>query len=417
MQKLLHILKAKDFFAYALLAVGFVGRLFYIFIFTTPEKYLWSDPGGYDLRALQMAKDQYVMFSTYFPPFFHMVLSLLYRPLAWLNLVDWRIKIDIVIFALFYIFSFWCIYQIVKKLFSRNIALIVLIALIAWYPFIYLNYLVMSENLFFLLFFFGLYLIVTKPLKPFMGLFIGLLWGSAFLTRPIFAFALPLFFIWCLCYKTNWKFLAIFTITVCLIVGSMMLFNFFYTHGEEKSISSNSGVGFAMLMCDAKSLQLDKDGYYFWFGPPSNIDYPDSKKLFTNVPFTNQPYYFQMGLNCLSKNPRPFYENFASMAKLFDSKLFPSLDNVAHFELFRQIFKTLVECLTFFSILTVIAIIFDWLPVRKETEKFLILFILVILSLLPVVFLFNFGEERYIIPYTPLLIILSIPLLWKQFLS
>ena len=122
----------EDIWCYALLLLGFFLRLFYIFGFTKPESYLWSDPGYYDLRALQVAKGEFTMFSTYWPPFFHLFLSLIYRPLIWLGIENWRIKIDVVIFALLYIIGFWCIYQIAKKLFNRKIALIILAILIFW---------------------------------------------------------------------------------------------------------------------------------------------------------------------------------------------------------------------------------------------------------------------------------------------
>ncbi|MEK6817585.1 MAG: hypothetical protein AABX80_02180, partial [Nanoarchaeota archaeon] len=69
----------ENIYLYGLLIFGFLLRLIYIFGFTKPESYLWSDAGYYDLRALQMAKGVYVMFSTYWPPFFHMFLSLIYR--------------------------------------------------------------------------------------------------------------------------------------------------------------------------------------------------------------------------------------------------------------------------------------------------------------------------------------------------
>lgn len=403
-----------------LLAFGFVARVFYIFRYTTPEMYLWSDPGAYDLRAMQMARDQYVLFSTYWPPFFHIVLSFLYRFLVWLGLENWRIKVDVIIFALLYILAFWCIYQIVKKLFSEKIALIVLALLILWHPLIYMNFLIMSENLFFPLFFFGLYLLVTKPLKLWMGIIIGALWGMAFLSRPIFAFAFPLFLLWGWRYKINWKFLTAFTLTVSLITVSMMLFNSYYTKGEEKSISSNGGVGFAMLWCDAKSMEFNKDGWRFGFGPPANIDYPESKRFFTNIPFTNQKYYYQMGLECLKNQPGRLTIGFSSVMKLFHSHLFPTIGNVANWGLFRTIFKTLNALLFLLGVLTVTGTALNWIIIAPEAKKFIYLFSLIILSLLMIVFLQNIGEERYLIPYAPLLIILSIPLfqtIWKRFHS
>jgi hypothetical protein len=49
-----------------------------------------------------------------------------------------------------------------------------------------------------------------------------------------------------------------------------------------------------------------------------------------------------------------------------------------------------------------------------ENKKYFYLFGLIILSLLATVYLQNTGEERYIIPYVPLLIILCTPLLQNR---
>lgn len=408
MNKLYSHLK-ENIYLYCILIFGFLLRLFYIFVFTVPENYLGSDPGAYDSWALMFAKNQHIVFSTYWPPLFYIFLSFIYRPLIWLGIESWRIKIDVIIFAIFYMIGFWCIYQIAKKLFTKKIALIVLITLIFWYPFIFLNYLIMSENLFFPLVFLGLYLLIVKPLKPATGLWLGLLWGVALLGRPIFSLALPLFFIWVLYYRLNWKILLNFFITVLLIVATMMVFNFYYTKGVEKSISSNGGVGFAMLWCDAKSIEFRNSGYSFGFGPPANVDYPENKRIFTDVPFSNQKYYYQMGLNCLKNHPERLITSISSVFKLFQSHLFPTVGGIANWENFRLVFKIITALLFILCLSTIIGISENWILVDKSIKKYLNLFALFILSLLIAVYLQNVGEERYIIPYTPLLMILSLP--------
>lgn len=414
-KKLFSILD-RDIWLYILLVFGLLLRLAYIFLFTKPESYLWSDPGAYDSWALMFAKNQHIVFSTYWPPLFYIFLSFIYRPLVWLGLESWRIKIDIVIFALFYIAGFWCIYQIVKKLFSEKIALIVLAVLIFWYPLIFLNYVIMSENLFFPLVFLGLYFLIVKPLKPSTGLWLGLFWGTALLTRPVFALFLPLFVLWSLYYKIDRWLLVNFIIISALIIGGMMLFNSYYTKndvggGTEKSISSNGGVGFAMLWCDAKSIEFSNKGYSFGFGPPANIDYPNNKRIFTTVPFSDQKYYYKMGLSCLKQHPERLATNISSISKLFQSHLFPTVGGVAGWESFRLIFKILTGLLFICSLATITGLATGWLKADKNIKKYFFLFALIILSLLATVYMQNVGEERYFIPYAPLLIILSVPII------
>jgi 4-amino-4-deoxy-L-arabinose transferase-like glycosyltransferase len=402
----------EDLLAYFILIAGFFLRLFYIFNFTRPENYLFSDPGGYDWRALMMAKDEFFLFSTYWPPFFHIFLSLIYRPILWLGLENWRIKIDVVMFAIFYIIAFWCIYKITEKLFSKKMAIGILIALIFWYPFIFFNYFVMSENLLFLLLFLGLYILIVKPIKISNGIWLGFFWGLAFLTRPVFALAIPFFVLWGLYYKIDRKFLIAFSIIVGLIMISMMAFNFWYTNGEVKSFSSNGGVGFAMLWCDTKSLEFTADGYTFGFGPPGYVDYPDSKRVFTNVPFDNQGYYYKMGLDCLVGDPLKIITNFSSIGRLFNSHLFPTMTTEIYgWEFLRFIFRSMVGFLFLASLITMLSLRWKWFYVKDSNKKYFWLFALIILSLFITVYLQNPAEERYMIPYTPLLMILSLPFL------
>jgi len=405
----------EDILAYHLLFLGFLLRLFYIFSFTIPKNYLWSDAGTYDEHAMRMANGIHIALSTYWPPFFHIFLSWIYRPLIWLGLEQQRITIDIVLFSLFYIIGFWCIYQIAKKIFlSKKIADILLLALVLWYPFIYMNALIMSENLFFPLFFLGLYFLIIKPQTKFNGIIMGLLWGVAVITRPIFILAIPFFLIWGYKNKINFKFLFNFTVATGLIIASMMIFNFFYTGGREKSVSSSGGFNFAMTWCDTKSVKYtNADGYWYWFASAANIDYPDEKAISTTVPFENQGYYYQIGMDCIKKNPVIIIDNLFSIKKLFHSHLFPTTSDMTGWEFFRFIFKVIVIGLFALSIYSFIGIKKGWIKIKNEIEKYLWLFALIILALFITIYLQNVGEERYIIPYSPLLMILAIPAINK----
>jgi len=420
MKKIIFKLK-EDFWAYTILSFGFILRLFYIFNFTKPKNYLWSDAGTYDLHALQMAKDIHIALSTYWPPFFHIFLSWLYRPLIWLGLENQRIIIDVFLFAIFYIVAFWCIYQIVKKLFSKTIGLIILTILILWYPFIFLNALVMSENLFLPLVFLGLYFLIIKPSTLINGFWMGFFWGLAVILRPIFALSLPFFFFWAIYYKINWKFLFSVTITASVIIFSMMTFNFFYTNGLEKSVSSSGGFNFAMTWCDARSVKyLTEDGYYYWFVSAANVNYPEETGIVTNVRFEDQGYYYDIGWNCINKKPWQIVKNISSIKKLFVSQLFPTTTDMLYWETFRLIFKILTIISFIGSISTIVGLLTNKITFNKDDKKYLYLFALIIISLFTIIYLQNVGEERYIIPYSPILIILSIPFInylidrWKQ---
>ena len=192
----------------------------------------------------------------------------------------------------------------------------------------------------------------------------------------------------------------------------MMLFNNYYTKGVEKSISSNGGVAFAMLWCDAKSIQFNKNGYYFGFGPPANIDYPESKRISTTVPFENQKFYYQMGINCIKEKPERLISNFSSVVKLFNSHLFPTIGNVKYWETFRSIFRLLTNILFFIGLASFFGILGRWIKFEKTNKKYFYFIALIVLSVPLTVYLLSPGEERYFMPYAPLLIILSVPIIF-----
>ncbi len=413
--------KKEDFWAWFLLIYGFAIRILYIFCFTSPNDYLWSDAGTYDVHAMRMASGTHIELSTYWPPFFHIFLSLIYRILMWLGLESQRVSFDVVIFGVFYAIGFWCIYQISKKLFSPKIALIILAVVAFWWPFVFLNALVMSENLFFPTFLLGFYFLIKSPEKPSTGIWVGLFWGIAAITRPIILAFIPCFLLWCLWQKINWKLIANFILFAGLVIANMCFFNFYYTGGREDFISSSGGFNFAMTWCDVKSVKyFTSDGYWYWFASAANIDYPDERAISTNVPFENQKYYYQIGLDCIKEKPFQIFKNSYSIVKLFHSHLFPTTSDMPFWGALRIIFKILTIIAFIASAVTIIGISTKKIRIESHNKKFFYLFGLAILSLFATIYLQNVGEERYMIPYAPLLILMSVPslsLLYKKWRS
>ena len=411
--------KKEDFWAWSLLIYGFLARILYIFCFTSPNDYLWSDAGTYDAHAMRMASGTHIELSTYWPPFFHIFLSLIYRILIWLGLEAQRVSVDIVVFGLFYAIGFWCIYQISKKLFSPKIALIILAVVTFWWPFVFLNALVMSENLFFPTFLLGFYFLIKNPEKLSTGMWVGLFWGIAAITRPIILAFIPCFLLWCLWQKINWKFIAGFILAAGLVIANMCIFNFYYTGGRENFVSSSGGFNFAMTWCDVKSVKyFTSDGYWYWFASAANVDYPDERAISTSTPFENQEYYYQIGLDCIKERPFQIVKNSYSIVKLFHSHLFPTTADMPFWEPLRIIFKILTAALFVASAATIIGIATKKIHAERHNRKFFYLFALAIFSLFATIYLQNVGEERYMIPYVPLLILMSIPslsLLYKKF--
>jgi hypothetical protein len=132
-----------------------------------------------------------------------------------------------------------------------------------------------------------------------------------------------------------------------------------------------------------------------------------------------------MGWECLKENPLALLVGASSVRNVFESHLFPTIANVWGWEALHVTFKILANLLFVLSLISVFGIALDLIKVDAENKKYFYFMGLVLLSLFVTIFIQNPGEERYLIPYEPLLIILSIPAvlgfykilknLWKQF--
>jgi len=396
-------------FVLFMMLLGFIIRILYIFIFTTPQDYLLSDMGGYDERACQMVEGQEILCPTYWPPFFHIFLSWVYRPLKLLGMLQYRTGIFIVLMALLSVMTNWALYRISLKLFSKRVAQIVLGIVTFWYPLIYLNVFVLSENIFIPLLYIGLYILVCGKQSVKNAVALGVLWSAAFLARPIFMSFIPLFLLWAFYHRFGWKYILSFLSTVLVIVFMMVSFNISTTEGREKTLSSGGGVNFALTWCEAKSIEYHLDGYGYSFIPPATVNYPENKRIVTNVPFYDQRYYYQMGLNSIKRDPKVLFRNLKSIFRLFHSHMFPHWGNIfLGFQLI-QLFKVLNVLFLVLSIATILRVRRGKLPMERACIKYVSLFVLLFFSLLIAVYLQNPGEERYLIPYVPLFIILGAP--------
>jgi hypothetical protein len=122
-----------------------------------------------------------------------------------------------------------------------------------------------------------------------------------------------------------------------------------------------------------------------------------------------------MGLDCLKQHPERIIYGFSSVRKIFFSHLFPTIGGVIGWEFFRFVFKIISAFLFIISILSVVLIFYKKIKIEGQFKKYFYLMALIVLCLPVMVYFQNIGEERYIIPYAPLLIILSIPMFLSAF--
>jgi hypothetical protein len=157
-----------------------------------------------------------------------------------------------------------------------------------------------------------------------------------------------------------------------------------------------------MSWCDLKCIEYSRDGYRVKYCATASRD-TDKKELTTDIPFYEQNYYYKLGIDCISKNPARIITKLLSIVDLFHSKMFPVRHDIKYSEELITIYKILN------ILLAIIAGATSLLLLRKGAYKYITILLLLPLSLAVTVYLQIEGEERYLIPYSPIFFILALP--------
>lgn len=168
------------------------------------------------------------------------------------------------------------------------------------------------------------------------------------------------------------------------------------------SIGENGGVNFAIAQCELKKISYSTaDGDAFWFSPP--VFWGSRKpEVKTNIPFSNQNYYYRMGWECLKKGSGNFERNLSHVKNVFASFFYPDFENSFWHKNLFMFWKTIGAGLS------ITLLIFPFVKMNQPQSRTRSLLILLFLSLLAAVFWENPGEERYLVPYFFILLISGI---------
>ncbi|MFH1056070.1 MAG: glycosyltransferase family 39 protein [Candidatus Altiarchaeota archaeon] len=388
----------------ALILLSLAVRVAYIYPFTQPANYVVSDMVFYDGHADDLLNNRKSWAPTFWPPSYYIFLSWVYYVLKALGLYGQKYMLLPFVHALMSCLSPFFIYRITEKIASRKAAITACLIYAVFYPLIYLNVFILSENLFLPLLAASLYIIVCKldAGKKTWFVISGLTLSLAAVTRPPLILFTPLFLAWHYHYnKGGLKGLALFLAAFMAVLSLHSLYSYEVTGGKSLSISTNGGPNFVLTWCDLREIGYRTNTEFAHFISPGNIDYPESRKVITNVQFTNQTYYYLMGLDCIKKNPSRIVSNIKQIFKVFHSYLFPRFSSVTGYETLFLIFKLFT-----YGMLIPLSLI-SFMYVAKENRKHVILLLLLVASLLIVVYVQAVGEERYLIPYEVAFIILG----------
>lgn len=346
---------------------------------------------------------------------YHLVLSLIYLPLKYLNLLEYRLAVTAFTNLIFCSLTAVIIYKITLKLFPKDKYLSYIICgfFTLYYPLYYFSLLSIPESLFTLILTSIFYILISKKFNLKSSLLIGLLLATGFIIKPITLSLILLLMPWIavkiLKEKSQFKHLFITIVTFSLLYILSAGLNYNFDKNKAFIVSGNGGVNFTMAWCKAKRISYNlANGESRWFAPPVFQERSELQELTYNVPFRDQIFYYNEGLKCLKENPERLIANIFYVLHIFHSKLYPDL-------IYNPIHKSLINLWKLITIPLLIGFfIFPLFNESKRKEWFL--GFIFFFSLIGAVYTSNPGEERYLIPYYFILLVFGV-WIYKRLIS
>lgn len=365
-----------------------------VFYLLEPNSYLKWLPFQNDRRGLDVAAGRVVSHPNVWSSYY-LFLGGLYSILKPAGLISYRVQIVAVLNILLAGLGVCIFYRILNIFVNKKNAFISALIFLAYYPSIYLNSLIMSENLFSVSLMTGMLLLTSKSTLRKLAA-AGILLGISIVIRPILLAFLPFLGWWLVVHK---KKITLAPIAAVMLLVSIVNARMGKTPWKLSSAGENGGVNFAIAQCELKKISYSTvGGDSFWFSPPVFWG-TNRSEIKTLVPFSNQGYYYRMGWECLKKNPANLGRNLMHIKNVFGSIFYPDFENSLWHKSMMVFWKAVGVGLL------ITLLIFPFIKMNQSQSRTRSLLILLFLSLTAAVFWENPGEERYLVPYFFILLI------------
>lgn len=384
---------------------AFFFRLAYGLAFFNPDFFESKLSFQFDRRALTILEGARRNYIDAWASF-HVPVAGFYKMLQAAGLFEFRLPAIVVFNCLLAAVTAVLIHVMILRLApgKHRLALFGGFAYIFYYPSVYFTLLLLSENLYTPLFMGLIFAALSDPRpRARTGLLCGLMAGVALISRPILAGFLPLWGAWLLFRHRSslralfFRFLPPLFAALIAILALTAWINSRHDHGNRFSIAGNGGVNFTMAWCQpVKISYLTGAGESFWFRSPSTFG-TRGKTINTDIPFYKQGTYYRMGMECIRDNPFLLIKNLRHIANIFHSEFYPSFYiSEWHPNLLFAWKLAAIPLLFLFMLYPFVR--------RRQTGEWLLGFF-GLFSTLVMVYLFNPGEERYLVPCYPLFLV------------
>lgn len=374
-------------------------RIYYVFYCCDYKTYLFSDMGGYWNRAVSKFNgDNFSMMQwTSWAPFFHFYLFFIFKIAYFFNFKNNWLEIVISLNIVLAVISVICFYFLANHVLeNKKLSLLATLFYGFSYPLIYLNALVMSENFAIPVLVISVFLLFYS--KDNIGLMFlsGLFLGLSVAARPALGVVALFYFLYIvLLNKLSVKSIingVIFVAGFLLVIFLLLVEINYISYGQQRSLSGNSGVNFFIQQCKPRIVKSSSMGINTNIASVNYISDYKLEEFLTDHPMHDQKYFYELGLDCIKKNPNIWIENLFEFEKMLFGPLFPEASTAKGFKIFIKISNYLI----FFMILSFGFLYYLFKEYKTDRKK--ILFLLSIPLSIMLVSYFYVAEQRYLFP-------------------
>ena len=399
-----------SFFIGIIMVLSAYLKFVYVFHYTAYENYLVSDMKAYWNAAVHsfyrgdFAPAQWSIW----PPFGHMVLAWIFKILYLFDLYPHKLEIVLGINILLSTWTVWFVYRIALHLFPSGTFALVTAGLYAFFfPLIYFNAFILSENPSLFVYLLAVVLLLDCKQGDFLRLFvIGIVLAFAIAIRPGFGVAGLPFFLYILLRDgfSRRSFLGalVFSSGYFLLLLLVVANNNAISSGKLKSLSANGGLNYYFTACRKHTVRsVSNEGSYV-ITAAATYAWPELGSVTFNVPFYRQKIFYDKAAECLREKPFTFVERFRQFRLLYFDAFFPIMFDAKYaregIPLFSRIALGMTAMLLFLPFL-----FYD----RRVSRSTLLLLIGLALSQLIVLYFFN-VEQRYLYGFFFVIALLSL---------
>ncbi len=347
-----------NYYLFLIILASFIIRVIYVFYFTHYKTYLITDMGNYWNAGLNWYNEKGLSRADWMPwtPIFPIYLSNLFKVISFLNLYDYKLEIVLFLNIIYSTVSVYFFYLISTYILKNTHYSLIVTALYAFnYIVIYFNSLVLTENVALPMFIISVYLLFAYSESRLITFLNGVFFGLAVAIRLAFGIiALPFFLYVVLAKKFSVNSLfrgILFALGFFIVIFFVAVENNHVSQGKYKGLSPHGAVNFLIAQCKAPTFISNYKGYVYSLSDgyfSLEKDLVKQEKIETDHPIYDQKYFYQLGIDCIKKDPSTLIGNFIHLRALIFRDLHPSFLDAKGFNYFWH----LTQYTVFFMVLS-----------------------------------------------------------------